>query len=291
MKILKTDRARFEKISDFPYKENYISYEKCQMHYIDTGTGETILALHGEPTWSYLYRKFIPILSDFRFIAPDLIGFGKSDKIAGWKNYSFELHFRSLENFIDKLDLNDITLIVQDWGGILGLSLLGAHPDRFKRVIILNTALPVGEPFPLSVKLWINIVRFHPSLPVGKVLQKATVGKLSKDVIDAYKAPFPSTKYKGGPKSFPLLIPRTNTDQGVNRIMKARKVLAEWEKPALVMFSDQDPIIGYLHDYFHNLIPTVRDTKKIIIRDAGHFLQEDKGEEIASRIDKFMKET
>jgi len=137
MQILKPDFTRFKNIDDFPYQENFVDFDDMQMHYIDQGQGEIILALHGEPTWSYLYRKFIPILKEFRFIAPDLIGFGKSDKIVGWKNYSFDLHFRSLENLIHKLDLNDITLVVQDWGGILGLSLLAAYPEKFKRVVVV----------------------------------------------------------------------------------------------------------------------------------------------------------
>ena len=290
MKIIKTDKSRFERIKDFPYKENFIDFDTFQMHYIDVGSGEIVLALHGEPSWSYLYRKFIPILSNYRFIAPDLIGFGKSDKIVGWKNYSFEFHFKSLENFINKMDLNDITLVVQDWGGILGLSLLGEYPEKFKRVVILNTALPGGDRFPLSVKIWVNLARFHPSLPVGKIIQAATFSRLSKDTIYAYNAPFPNRKYKGGVKAFPLLIPKKQTDKGVKRILKARAILAEWTKPALVMFSDKDQIIGYLHDYFHNLIPTVKTKDKITIKDAGHFLQEDKGEEIAIYIDRFIKE-
>jgi haloalkane dehalogenase len=260
------------------------------MHYVDEGAGEVILALHGEPSRSYLYRKFIPILSDYRFIAPDLIGFGKSDKITGWRNYTFDLHFKSLVNFISKLDLSDITLVVQDWGGILGLSLLGEYPERFKRVVILNTALPTGEPFPLNVKIWRNVARFHPSLPAGSVLQYGTYTKLNRETTYAYNAPFPSRRFKSGAKAFPLLIPTKPNDDGVPRIVKARKVLSEWTKPALVMFSDKDFIIGYLHDYFHRLIPSFREKGKITIQQAGHFLQEDKGEEIASMIDKFIKE-
>ena len=290
MKILKTDNARFKDLKDYPYRENYIDFDGLQMHYIDEGIGETILALHGEPTWSYLYRKFLPVLSNYRFIAPDLIGFGKSDKIADWKNYSFDLHFRSLENFITKLNLNDITLIVQDWGGILGLSILGAYPDVFKRVVILNTALPAGEPLPLPVKLWRLIARIHPSLPVGRVLQTATFSKLSKETLQAYNAPFPSRKFKAGAKSFPLLIPAKSYHDGVERIRTARRVLSDWFKPSLIMFSDKDPILGSQHDFFHNLIPAVNHQDKIIIKNAGHFLQEDKGEEIARRIMTFLKE-
>jgi haloalkane dehalogenase len=291
MEVTKPDPSRFERIKDFPYPPNYLDFEKLQMHYIDTGAGECILALHGEPSWSYLYRKFIPVLSDFRFVAPDFIGFGKSDKLVDWKNYSFEFHFRSLENLMTKLDLHDITLVVQDWGGILGLSLLGEYPERFRRVVILNTGLPGGEKFPLALRIWIHMARIHPSLPVGRVLQAGTVKRLPPEILAAYQAPFPDKKHKGGVKAFPLLLPRKKTDAGVDRILKARVALANWTKPALVMFSDRDRMVGYMHDYFHQLIPGLTNSEKITLRNAGHFLQEDCGEEIAQRIHNFLKET
>ena len=289
MKILKTDLKSFNSINDFMYKENFINYDNLQMHYIDEGDGETILALHGEPSWSYLYRKFIPILNNYRFVAPDLIGFGKSDKIVGWKNYSFELHFRSLENFIEKLNLDDITLVVQDWGGLLGLSLLGEHPNRFKRVVIMNTFLPKGKPLPLFFRLWQYYSRYHPSMPVGKVIQMGTVEKLTKETINAYNIPFPNKTYKDGVKAFPSLVPSKTFDDGVVRMNKARKVLSEWTKPALILFSDKDKIMSGLEKFFFKLIPTSSDQEKIIIKDAGHFLQEEKGQEIAEYIDKFIK--
>ncbi|MBE9488744.1 MAG: alpha/beta fold hydrolase, partial [Bacteroidetes bacterium] len=194
MKILKPDFEKFSTIKDFPYQENFVAFNNLQMHYVDEGKGETILAIHGQPSWCYLYRKFIPVLKNYRFIAPDLIGFGKSDKIVGWKHYSFELHFESLVNLIDTLKLNDITLIVQDWGGLLGLSLLGEFPERFKRVVVLNTFLPIGKPLPLMFKAWKAFAKNHPSLPVGKIIQKASYQDLTKEVIDAYNAPFPNRK-------------------------------------------------------------------------------------------------
>ena len=289
MKVLKTNSDRFSSITDFPYQENYLNFNDVQMHYIDEGQGETILALHGEPTWSYLYRKFIPVLKDYRFIAPDLIGFGKSDKLVDWKAYSFEFHLESLVNFIDKLELNDITLIVQDWGGLLGLSLLAEYPERFKRVVVLNTFLPIGKPLSPFFKLWQNFSRFHPSLPIGWILQKGTHNKLSKEVLAAYKAPFPGKKYKTGAKAFPKLVPGKPNDPGVAQMKKARKVLSEWQKPALVLFSDKDNIMSGLENFFYKLIPTSTEQEKIIIKDAGHFLQEEKGEEIATYIDKFIK--
>ncbi len=290
MQILKPDFSRFESIKDFPYQENFVDFKNLKMHYLDEGHGETILALHGEPTWSYLYRKFIPILNDYRCIAPDFIGFGKSDKIVGHKNYSFDLHFRSLENLINTLNLNDITLVVQDWGGLLGLSLLGKHPERFKRVVVLNTFLPVGKKIPLPFKIWRMFAKYHPSLPVSGIVQYASHSKLSKEVLYAYDAPFPNKKYKGGAVAFPLLVPAHPNDPAVKPIQKARDVLSRWDKPALVMFSDKDKVLGGLQKFFYKLIPTSNDQQKIIIKDAGHFLQEEKGEEIASYINKFMKD-
>lgn len=289
MEIIKTNLDNFNSITDFLYKENYVDFNEIQMHYIDEGKGEIILALHGEPSWSYLYRKFIPVLKDYRFIAPDLIGFGKSDKIVGWKNYSFDLHFKSLVNLIDKLELNEITLIVQDWGGLLGLSILGAYPEKFKRVVILNTFLPTGKPLSPLFKLWQKLARYHPSLPVGGIIQMATYSKLSQQVINAYNAPFPNRKHKDGAKAFPLLVPSKPSDQGVEKIKKAREVLSQWNKPALVLFSDKDKVLGGLEKFFYKLIPTLNEQEKIIIKNAGHFLQEDKGEEIANHIDKFIK--
>ncbi len=290
MQILKPDFSRFESIKDFPYKENFVDFENLKMHYIDEGNGETILALHGEPTWSYLYRKFIPTLKNYRFIAPDFIGFGKSDKIVGRKNYSFDLHFKSLENLIHKLDLNDITLVVQDWGGLLGLSLLAEYPERFKRVVVLNTFLPAGKKLAFPFRLWRMFAKYHPSLPVSGIVQYASYQKLSKKVLDAYDAPFPNKKHKGGAVAFPLLVPAHRNDPAVKPMQKARDILSQWNKPALVMFSDKDKVFSGLEKFFYKLIPTSNQQQKITIKDAGHFLQEEKGEEIANYIDKFMKD-
>ncbi len=289
MQVLQTDPSRFKNIKDFPFKENFVDFNKLKMHYIDEGSGEIILALHGEPSWCYLYRKFIPVLKNYRFIAPDLIGFGKSDKIVNWKNYSFELHLNSLINFIEKLELNNITLVVQDWGGLLGLSLLGKFPEKFKRVVILNTFLPIGKPLGSFFKAWQKFAKYHPSLPVGAIIQKGTHQDLSQEVINAYKAPFPNKKYKGGAKAFPTLVPGKPTDAGVEEMKKARDVLSKWTKPALVLFSDKDKMMSGLEKFFYKLIPSSSEQQKLLIKDAGHFLQEEKGEEIAAYIDQFIQ--
>lgn len=289
MKILKADLELFKNLQDFTYKENFVSYKNLEMHYIDEGNGETILALHGEPSWSYLYRKFIPVLKNYRFIAPDLIGFGKSDKIVGIKNYSFDFHFKSLENLIQKLDLKDINLIVQDWGGLLGLSILGEHPELFKRVVILNTFLPKGNKLSLFFKMWQWYAKYHPNLPIGKIIQMGTFNKISKEIIQAYNIPFPTNKHKDGARAFPSLVPSNPSDEGVTRMNKARNILSQWNKPALVLFSDKDKVLGGFEKFFYKLIPASKEQKKIIIKNAGHFLQEEKGEEIAQYINQFIQ--
>lgn len=271
-----------------------MEFNGVRMHYIDEGQGdEIILALHGEPSWSYLYRKFIPTLSrKYRFIAPDLIGFGKSDKYSSVKDYTFELHYNSLNHFIDTLNLGEITLVVQDWGGLLGLSILGARPELFKRVVIMNTFLPIGKPLGGVFKAWQMYAKMHPNLPVGKIIKRGCFKESSKtkQVIAAYDAPFPSKKYKAGAKAFPALVPTKPSHEGVTEMKQARKTLSEWQKPALILFSDKDPIMSGLEGFFFNLIPGADETKKTIIKDASHFLQEDSGEEIAEHIDQFIRD-
>ena len=290
MSILKTDQSRFRGIADYKYHAHFLDYEGAQMHYIDEGQSEDIfLALHGQPSWSYLYRKFIPVLDGYRFIAPDLIGFGKSDKYQNWQDYSFEKHLRSLELLVDSLKIENINLIVQDWGGLLGLSLLGQRPELFRSVTILNTYLPKGKSLPLAYRLWKLYCRYHPSLPVGKIIQRFTYSKLSKEVIDAYNAPFPDKLSKTGPKSFPALVPSNKQDPALPYLLKAREVLSNWTKPALVLFSANDPVFSGIEDFFMNKIPSCKNQPKIIIQEAGHFLQEDKGEEIANYIKLFME--
>ncbi len=289
MEKIKTDLSDFKHITDFNYKEQFVDFNGLDMHYIDQGKGETILALHGQPTWSYLYRKFIPCLPNYRFIAPDFIGFGKSDKLKNWEDYSFELHLNSLLNFVEKLKLNDITLIVQDWGGLLGLSMLGAIPEKIKSIIILNTYLPKGDNLPFAFKIWQLYSKYHPSLPISKVIQKYTFNTLDKDILSAYNAPFKNKLSKTGPKAFPQLVPSKPNDESIKHLLKARNVLEKWTKPALVMFSDSDPIFSGKEKFFLNHIPFCKNQPQIIIENAGHFLQEDKGEQIAYYIKLFLE--
>jgi len=213
MQFVRTPSERFENLPDFDFKENYVQFQDMQMHYLDEGSGEVILALHGEPSWSYLYRKFIPELKGYRFIAPDFLGFGKSDKPTKTKDYSYEFHLETLIHFCEKLELRDITLVVQDWGGLLGLGLLGQHPEWFKRVVIMNTFLPIGNKLKFPFKVWQWFAKYHPSIPVSGVIQFASHHTITKDILRAYDAPFPSRKYKAGARIFPSLVPGKNNDQ------------------------------------------------------------------------------
>ncbi len=289
MKFVRTPSERFENLPGFDYKENYVQFRDMQMHYLDEGSGEIILALHGEPSWCYLYRKFIPVLDTYRFIAPDFFGFGKSDKPTQVKDYSYEFHLETLVHFCEKLELRNITLVVQDWGGLLGLGLLGQHPEWFKRVVILNTFLPVGNNLKLPFKIWQWFAKYHPSLPVSKIIRFASYTAVPKAVLKAYDAPFPNKKYKAGVRIFPSLVPGKKNNPAVKYLKTARVVLSKWNKPALVLFSDKDKVLSGLEKFFYKLIPTANKQQKILITDAGHFLQEEKGEEIANYIDAFIK--
>jgi haloalkane dehalogenase len=291
--MIRTPEERFENLPDYALEPHYLDFHGARMHYVDEGKGDVILCLHGEPSWSYLYRKMIPILNQAgRVIAPDMIGFGKSDKYTRTQDYSYQMHYDSLANLIEMLDLRNVTVVVQDWGGLLGLPLATDMPDRFARLVIMNTALPSGMTGAnLPFKLWKAFARWIPVLPVGAILQIATVSRLRRDVLQAYKAPYPNRKYMAGAKVFPELVPVSADIPGVEVMKRTREKLREWDKPALVMFSDRDPIMRGGGRFFRRLIATATEQPKITIRNAGHFLQEDKGEEIAGHIIEFIQRT
>ncbi len=294
MEVIRTPDECFDKINDWPFEPRYLNVlGDIRMHYVEEGKGETILCLHGEPSWAYLYRKMIPTLSEkYKVIAPDLLGFGRSDKPLKKSDYTFQMHFSALKEFLEEKKLNEITVVVQDWGGLLGLSLVGAMPEKFKRLVIMNTSLPIGDkPMPPAFKAWKTFSQTTPILPIGKIIKMGTHRKLSKATVNAYNAPFPSGKYKAGARVFPALVPDKPTSEGVTELKQARAVLKEWDKPALVMFSDKDPIMSGAWKWFYYNIPTAKDQPKITIKDAGHFLQEDAGEEIAQHIVDFMDRT
>jgi haloalkane dehalogenase len=314
--ILRTPDSRFENLPDYDFRANYMTINGLRIHYVDAGPKEAppILLMHGEPSWSYLYRKMIPplIKEGFRAIAPDLIGFGRSDKPLRTKDYSHTRHVDVVLQFVRNLNLRDITLFCQNWGGLIGLRVVGEDPNRFSRIIAANTGLPsakgfkaiIGYPlFKLQIRRmgkvtqeqiqehvnlmrWVAFSKTVPELPIGDIIQMATVSDLSSEVIRAYEAPFPDESYKAGARIFPYLVP--------SELSKNQKVwdnvLSKWEKPFLTAFSDRDPITRGNERYFQKMIPGAKGREHVIVRDAGHFLQEDKSEELSQLILDFIQQ-
>ena len=261
------------------------------MSYVEDGSGdEVFLCLHGEPSWSFLYRKMIPILAPLgRVIAPDLIGFGRSDKPVERTAYTYTMHRDALTSFIEQLDLRRITLVCQDWGGLLGIPLAMDMSDRFSRLVLMNTGLPISgkEPGEAFMK-WRAYATRSDDLDVSRVIQGGTSSELSADVLAAYDAPYPDKTYKVGAIVFPLLVPIDEQAEALPYMRRAADALQSWHKPALIMFSDNDPVTRGGDAGFRRRIPTAADEPEITIRDAGHFLQEDKGEELAAHIVDFV---
>ncbi len=295
MPVIRTPDEHFANLPGFPFEPHYAEVNRLRMHYVDEGQGEVILCLHGEPSWSYLYRKMIPILSrEYRVVAPDFIGFGRSDKLTEGDEYSFRMHHDALVAFIEATGLVNITLVVHDWGGLLGLTVASEKPDLFKRLVIMNTGLPTGdEPMGKGFMRWREFAASQSNLPVSAVIYNGVAQKeqMKPGILAAYDSPFPDVTYKAGAMAFPLLVPLQPDDPGASEMRRARAALSHWEKPALVMFSDKDPITRGGDRFFRALIPGAQDQPEIGIENAGHFLQEDKGEEIAQHIVEFMVRT
>ncbi|MHA2295670.1 MAG: haloalkane dehalogenase [Candidatus Hodarchaeales archaeon] len=295
MPVIRTPDERFENLHDFPYEPKYIDIGGLRVHYVDEGEGDIILCLHGEPTWAYLYRKMIPILTKagHRVITPDFIGFGRSDKYTEMSEYSFHMFYNSLLSFIEKLNLTRITLVVHDWGGLIGLPIAANNPDRFSRLVILNTFLPTGEEKPSEAfKMWRAFAETKEIIASLTVQNGSVTGAdLSQEVLDAYDAPFPDKRYKAGMQVFPLLVPLSPDDPGAAEMKKAREIFKQWTKPVQILFSDSDPVLGNSVYFFRKLLPTSADQPEINIKNAGHFLQEDNGESIAQHIVEFLART
>ncbi|HEU4480607.1 MAG TPA: haloalkane dehalogenase [Actinomycetota bacterium] len=290
----RTPDARFSALNGFPFEPNYLSFDDedfdgLRMHYLDEGAGPPILLLHGEPTWAYLYRKMIGPLSEVgRVVVPDLFGFGRSDKPVDRDWYSYDRHVRSIESLLDRLELDDITLVVQDWGGPIGLRVATEHQERFARLVILNTGVfrpGPGWPTP-GFLAWRNFAEANPDLPVGMILQGATATELSPEVIAGYEAPFPDARSKAGAAAFPLLVPMDEGDPGVPEMVATREALKGWDRPTLVAFSDQDPIFPQAAG--RRLAERIAGAEFVPIDGASHFLQEDRGETIAATIVDFL---
>ena len=295
MPIIRTPDERFQNLPGFPFQPHYAEVNGLRVHYLDEGQGEVILCLHGEPSWSYLYRKMVPILARrYRAIALDFIGFGRSDKFTEREEYSFQMHRDTLAGFIEALDLRQITLVVQDWGGLIGLRVASEWPERIARLVIMNTGLPTGdEPMGRAFMRWREFAVSMPDLPIGQVIVNGMAhgDQLPPDVVAAYESPFPDVSYKAGAMAFPLLVPISPDDPASPSMRRAREIFSQWTKPALVLFSDKDPITRGGDTFFRALIPSAREQPEITLHDAGHFLQEEKGEEIAQYILDFLVRT
>ena len=301
MKALRTPDERFTNLPGYEFKANYLEVPdgdggQLRVHYVDEGPSDAkpVLLLHGEPSWSYLYRKMIPgiVEGGHRALAPDLIGFGRSDKPSEKNDYTFQRHVDWMTSWLEQLDLQNVTLFAQDWGALIGLRLVAENPERFARVVIGNGGLPVGEGTPNEAfARWKKFSQESPTFEIGRLLQGATTTKLSDEVIAAYDAPFPDDSYKAGARIFPTLVPTSSDDPAVPANRKAWEALLRWEKPFLTTFSDSDPITKGGERAFQGRVPGTKDQPHTIIEGAGHFLQEDKGEELARIVVDFIAQT
>jgi haloalkane dehalogenase len=296
MRALRTPEDRFDDLPGYDFEPQYIEIDGMRVHYVDEGPADAdpVLLLHGEPSWSYLYRKMIPPIAaaGLRVIAPDLIGFGKSDKPTAQKDYSYAGHVDWMQQFIEALDLSNITLFCQDWGSLIGLRVAAENQQRFARIALGNGGLPTGDHEPPRIfKIWRAFARWSPWFPIGRIVNSGTVTDLDKDVMAAYDAPFPSARYKAGTRAFPKLVPTTPDDPASDANRRAWDVFRTWEKPFLTTFSNRDPITRPMLKPFQELVPGAIGREHVTIRNAGHFLQEDKGEELAEVLIGFIRET
>jgi haloalkane dehalogenase len=296
MDILRTPDARFADLADFPFAPHYAEIANAggpalRLHYLDEGPPDAapVLLLHGEPSWCYLYRHMIPplVARGHRVLAPDLIGFGRSDKPTLRTDYTFERHVDWMSDWLTGLDLTNITLFCQDWGGLIGLRLVARFPERFARVVAANTGLPVGgrKP-PLAFKLWVAFSQLVPRFPVGWLVSKGTVRGLTAPEKAAYDAPFPDERYKAGVRQFPLLVPVTDKHASVAESKAAWQVLSQFDKPFLTAFGDSDPITRGGERILQERIPGARGQPHTTIAQAGHFLQEDQPLKLVELIDR-----
>lgn len=292
MAALRTPESRFTNLPDYDFDAHYTDVDGLRMHYVDEGPrdGAIMLLLHGEPSWSYLYRHMIPPLADagFRVIAPDLIGFGKSDKPVRKSDYSYARHVDWMRRFIEALGLTNITLYCQDWGSLIGLRVAAENEGRFARIALGNGGLPTGDQqLPNAFRIWQKFARYSPWFPIGKIVQKATVTDLPDAVVAAYDAPFPSARFKAGARAFPSLVPTRPDDPASEANRAAWLRFEQWQKPFLTTFSNRDPITRGGEKVWQERVPGARNIKHVKIKNAGHFLQEDRGPEIADTLIRF----
>jgi haloalkane dehalogenase len=301
MQILRTPDDRFVGLPDYPFEPHYVEVDsgdgdRLRMHYVDDGPadGETVLLLHGEPSWSFLYRWMIPVLAKagLRAVALDLVGFGRSDKPASRSDYTYQKHVDWTWAAIEAIGLEAVTLVCQDWGGLIGLRLVGEHPERFARVVAANTFLPTGDRNPGEAFLaWQRYSQETPDFKTGQIVNGGCLTALSDAVVAGYNAPFPDDSFKEGARQFPLLVPTSPDDPAAPANRAAWDSLRGFDRPFLCAFSDSDPITGGADKVLRAEIPGATPFESVTIKGAGHFLQEDKGQDLAEAVAAFIVAT
>jgi haloalkane dehalogenase len=288
--LFRTPDERFEALPGYDFEPHWHVADGLRLHYVDEGSGDPVVCFHGEPTWAYLYRRLLPplVAAGRRVICPDYPGFGRSDKPTerGW--YSYDRHVELVSALLGSLDLSEATVVVQDWGGPIGLRWVVENSGRVARLVILNTGLFTGR-VSKGFMAWRDFAERNPDLPVGLVLQRATTTELRDEIVAAYEAPFPSAESKAGAAQFPLLVPISDDMDGAAEMRSVADELSRWDKPALVAFSDSDPVFPYpgAGEFFCDLIPGAGG--QVRIDGAAHFLEEDRGERIAAEIVRFIR--
>jgi haloalkane dehalogenase len=296
MNVLRTPDDRFADLPGWPFAPRYTEVDGLRIHHVDEGPTDSdpILCLHGEPSWGYLYRKMIPplVACGHRLVVPDLVGFGRSDKPADRADYTYQAHVDWMERWLLANQLDRVTLVCQDWGGLIGLRLVAAHPDRFHRVVTANTFLPTGDRPPTDAFLaWRQFSQTSPKFEIGRIVAGGCVRPVAAEVVAAYNAPFPDDTYAAGARQFPALVPTSPDDPAAGPNTQAWTVLERWTKPWLTAFSDSDAITRGSDRVLQARIPGATGQPHTTIVNAGHFLQEDAGAELAAVIAAFIAAT
>lgn len=294
--FLRTEESAFAQLPDFPYTPHYTEIAGMRIACIDEGPREApaVLLMHGEPTWSFLYRKMIPVLlqAGLRVIAPDLVGFGRSDKPTLASDCTYLNQVLWMNAWLEAKDLQHLTLFCQDWGSLIGLRMAAEAPQRFDRIVLANGGLPTGtSPVPKAFKIWRAFARWSPWFPIGRIVKSGCVAGLTPPEMAAYDAPFPSHRHQLSARLFPSLVPTTPNDPERARNEAAWEVFKRWDKPFLTLFSNRDPITRGGHRIWHAQVPGAQGQPHAVTRGAGHFLQEDKGGEVAQAIADFIHAT
>ncbi len=294
MDVLRTPDARFQSLPGYPFAPHYTDIgDGLRVHHVDEGPKDAppVLMMHGEPSWSYLYRKMIPGFASagFRALAPDLVGFGRSDKPSAPSDYTYARHVAWMTTWLRAVDVRNATLMCQDWGSLIGLRIAAENPDRFARIVVANGFLPTArQPVPRAFRVWQAFAAYSPLFPIGRIINAGCVTKLTPDIIAAYDAPFPSSAYKAGARIFPSLVPTVESDPAIPANRAAWDALGKWDKPFLTLFGKNDPILGRADRPLQEHVPGAKGQPHERFW-GGHFVQEDRGDYLAERIVAWLK--